>query len=98
MERHFTQKTAFASGKTVISQHYYIRYSMGAFFRILLVAILIFYAFNIIVKLIFRHKMKKLQKQMEQFQQGGAEAPSDEAKTPHVDPNIGEYTDFEEVE
>jgi hypothetical protein len=42
--------------------------------------------------------MKKLQKQMEQFQQGGAEAPSDEAKTPHVDPNIGEYTDFEEVE
>lgn len=98
MERHFKQKTASASGKTVISQHYYIRYSMGAFFRILLIAILIFYAFNIIVKLIFRHKMKKLQKQMEQFQQGGTEAQSEEAKTPHVDPNIGEYTDYEEVE
>ena len=42
--------------------------------------------------------MKKLQKQMEQFQQGGAEAQSEEAKTPHVDPNIGEYTDYEEVE
>ena len=51
-----------------------------------------------IVKLIFRRKMKKLQQQMEQFQQGGAEAPTDEAKTPHVDPNIGEYTDFEELE
>ena len=71
---------------------------MGSFLKILLIAILIFYAFNMIVKLIFRRKMKKLQQQMEQFQQGGSEAPSDEAKTPHVDPNIGEYTDFEELE
>ena len=71
---------------------------MGSFLKILLIAILIFYAFNMIVKLIFRRKMKKLQQQMEQFQQGGSEAPTDEAKTPHVDPNIGEYTDFEELE
>ena len=69
-----------------------------AFLRFILYAVLIFYVINMIVKLIFRHKMKKLQQQMEQFQQGEAEAPSDEAKTPHVDPNIGEYTDFEEVE
>lgn len=71
---------------------------MGAFFRILLIAILIFYTFSMVVRLVFKWRMKKLQQQMEQFQQGGAEAPSDEAKTPHVDPNIGEYTDFEEVE
>ena len=69
-----------------------------ALLRFILYAVLIFYIINMIVKLIFRHKMKKLQQQMEQFQQGGAETTSDEAKTPHVDPNIGEYTDFEEVE
>jgi uncharacterized membrane protein (DUF106 family) len=69
-----------------------------AFLRFILFAVLIFYVINMIVKLIFRRKMKKLQQQMEQFQQGGAGAPSDEAKTPHVDPNIGEYTDFEELE
>ena len=51
-----------------------------------------------VVRLVFKWRMKKLQQQMEQFQQGESEAPSDEAKTPHVDPNIGEYTDFEEVE
>ncbi len=71
---------------------------MGAFFRILLIAILIFYIFSMVVRLVFKWRMKKLQQQMEQFQQGESEAPSDEAKTPHVDPNIGEYTDFEEVE
>ena len=71
---------------------------MGTFLNILLITILVFYAFNLIIKLIFRRKMKKLQQQMEQFQQGGTEVPSDEDKTPHVDPNIGEYTDFEEVE
>jgi len=69
-----------------------------AFLRFILYAVLIFYVINMIVKLIFRRKMKKLQQQMEQFQQGGAEATTDEAKTPHVDPNIGEYTDFEELE
>ena len=69
-----------------------------AFLRFILYAVLIFYVLNIIVKLIFRHKMKKLQQQMEQFQQGESKTPSNEDKNPHIDPNIGEYTDYEEVE
>lgn len=71
---------------------------MGAFFRILLIAVLVFYAFNMIIKIIFRHKMKKLQQQMEQFSQGEAQSPTEETQKAHVDPNIGEYTDFEEIE
>ena len=71
---------------------------MRAFFRILLIAILIFYAFNMIIKMIFRRKMKKLQQQMEQFSQGEAKSPTEETQKAHVDPNIGEYTDFEEIE
>ena len=35
---------------------------------------------------------------MEQYSQESNKMPSDEAKNPHIDPNIGEYTDFEEVE
>ena len=72
---------------------------MGAFFRILLIAILIFYAFNMIIKLIFRRKMKKLQQQMEQFSQGETQPKQEQSQTAHhIDPNIGEYTDFEEIE
>jgi flagellar biosynthesis/type III secretory pathway M-ring protein FliF/YscJ len=71
---------------------------MGAFFRILLVAILIFYVFNMIIKMMFRRKMNKLQQQMEQFSQGEAKSPTEETQKVHVDPNIGEYTDFEEIE
>ena len=73
---------------------------MGTFLNILLIAILIFYAFSLVIKLIFRRKMKKLQQQMEQFAGGnnGSEAQPDEAQKPHVDPSIGEYTDFEEIE
>lgn len=71
---------------------------MGAFLNILLITILIFYAFSLIIKWIFRNKMKKLQQQMEQFQQEETGAPTKETTNPHVDPNIGEYTDFEEVE
>ena len=70
-----------------------------SFLRIILFAALIFYAFSSLVRLIFRRRMRKLQEQMEQFSQGETEAPSNnEDKNPHVDPNIGEYTDFEEVE
>ena len=69
-----------------------------AFFKILLYAVLIFYVFCMIIKLIFRRKMKKIQQQMEQYSNGGSEPPANEDKNPHVDPNIGEYTDFEEVE
>lgn len=68
------------------------------FLRIILFAALIFYAFSLLIRLIFRRKMRKLQKQMEQFSQGDSKAPSNEDKNPHIDPNIGEYTDFEEVE
>ena len=68
------------------------------FLRIILFAALIFYAFSLLIRLIFRRKMRKLQKQMEQFSQGDSKAPSNEDKSPHIDPNIGEYTDFEEVE
>ena len=66
--------------------------------RILLVIVLFFYAFSTIIKLIFKRKTRKLQQQMEQFSQDETENRADEARNPHVDPNIGEYTEFEEVE
>ena len=42
--------------------------------------------------------MRKLQEQMEQFGQNDTQTEKDEDKNPHVDPSIGEYTDFEEIE
>ena len=66
--------------------------------NILLIIVLVFYAFSTFVRLIFKHRIKKLQRQMENFGQEEVSSTNDEAKTPHVDPNIGEYTDFEEVE
>jgi len=45
--------------------------------------------------------MRKLEEQMEQFGQNRqSETPAENAspKNPRIDPNIGEYTDFEEVE
>lgn len=70
---------------------------MGAFLKIILYAVLIFYAFNMLIKLIFRRKMRKLEKQMNQYGQEEAKADSNEEKKPHVNPNIGEYTDYEEI-
>ena len=70
---------------------------MGAFLKIILYAVLIFYAFNMLIKLIFRRKMRNLEKQMNQFGQEEAKTDSNEEKKPHVDPNIGEYTDYEEI-
>ena len=70
---------------------------MGAFLKIILYAVLIFYAFNMLIKLIFRRKMRKLEKQMNQFGQEEAKTDSNEEKKPHVDPNIGEYTVYEEI-
>ena len=70
---------------------------MGAFLKIILYAVLIFYAFNMLIKLIFRRKMRKLEKQMNQFGQEEAKTDSNEEKKPLVDPNIGEYTDYEEI-
>jgi hypothetical protein len=42
--------------------------------------------------------MRKLEKQLNQYGQEEAKTASDEDKKPHVDPNIGEYTEYEEVE
>ena len=69
-----------------------------ALFRILLIIVLFFYAFSLIVKMIFNRKMKKVERQMkEHFSQDDHE-PQKEQQNPHIDPNIGEYTEFEEVE
>ena len=70
---------------------------MGDFWKILLTAVLIFYAFSVVTRLIFKRKLKKLQQQMDPSSSDESEPKTDEDKAPHVDPNIGEYTDFEEV-
>ena len=70
---------------------------MGAFLRILLTAVLFFYAFSMLIKLIFRRKMRKFEQQAKQFAQDDDKNVTQEAKNPHIDPNIGEYTDFEEI-
>lgn len=71
---------------------------MGSFWKILLIAVLLFYIFTLIIKWIFRRKVRKLEEQMEQFGQNGAPRENETPKNPRIDPNIGEYTDFEEVE
>lgn len=70
---------------------------MGAFLRIFLTVVLFFYAFSMLIKLIFRRKMRKLEKQMNQYAQEETKSSTNETKKPHVDPNIGEYTDYEEI-
>jgi predicted membrane protein len=71
---------------------------MGTLLRILFTIILIFYAFSMIIKLIFRRKLKKLQQQAEQFTQTNDEPRTHETTKVHIDPNIGEYTEYEEIE
>ena len=66
--------------------------------RALLVIILFFYVFSLIVKLIFNRKIKKLNRQMEQNFTDNSQTPPQEQKNPRINPNIGEYTDFEEIE
>jgi hypothetical protein len=66
--------------------------------RALLVIILFFYVFSLIVKLIFNRKIKKLNRQMEQTFTDNSQAPPQEQKNPRIDPNIGEYIEFEEIE
>ena len=39
---------------------------MGSFLRILLVVVLFFYAFSMLIKLIFNHKIRKLNRKMNQ--------------------------------
>ena len=72
---------------------------MEGFLKILLISVLVFYAFSLIIKLVFRRKLRKLQEQMEQqFGQDDLQTEVEDSKKPHIDPSIGEYTDFEEVE
>lgn len=67
-------------------------------FRALLVIVLIFYAFSMIIRIIFQHKIKKASRQMKQEFADDYQNTEKEASNPHVNPSIGEYTDFEEVE
>lgn len=66
--------------------------------RTLLVIVLIFYAFSMIVTLVFKRKTNKLKRQMSAYDQDETPSANNEARNPHVDPRIGEYTEFEEVE
>ena len=71
---------------------------MGAILRLLLIIVLFFYAFSMLVKLIFNHKIRKLNREMNQQAEDEMQETSKKAQNPHVNPNLGEYTDFEEVE
>ena len=64
----------------------------------MLTAVLIFYVFNMIINLIFKRKARKLQQQMEESLNNDRTTQTEDETKPHVDPNIGEYTDYEEVE
>lgn len=68
------------------------------FFKIILIAALIFYIFAMVIKLVFKRKMRKLEEQMKQFTQDESQPKKDDSNNPHIDPNIGEYTDFEEID
>ena len=71
---------------------------MGPFWKIILTAVLIFYIFYLIIKWIFRRKMRRFEEQLEQFEQNGTNSEEEKTQNPRIDPNIGEYTDFEEIE
>ena len=71
---------------------------MGPILRILLIIVLFFYAFSMLVKLIFNHKIRKLNREMNRQAKDEMQEASKKTQNPHIDPNIGEYTDFEEVE
>ena len=71
---------------------------MGSILRILLGTVLFFYAFSMLVKLIFKHKIRKLNREMNQQAEDEMQGAPKKSQNPHVNPNLGEYTDFEEVE
>lgn len=66
--------------------------------RTLLIIVLFFYAFSMIIRLIFNHKMRKLNRKMQQQAEDEMQETPKKPQNPHIDPNLGEYTDFEEVE
>ena len=59
--------------------------------------VLFFYAFSMIIKLLFKRKIRKLEKRMNPFPQDETHTETTADKKPHVNPSIGEYTDFEEI-
>ena len=65
--------------------------------RILIIIILIFYVFSMIIRILFQHKIKKATRQMQQEFTDDYQDTTKKPSNPHVDPNIGEYTDFEEI-
>lgn len=65
--------------------------------RTLLIIVLFFYAFSMIIRLIFNHKMRKLNRKMQQQAEEEMQETPKKPQNPHIDPNLGEYTDFEEV-
>ena len=67
-------------------------------FSILIVFVFFFYAFSMIVKWIFNRKIKKLERQMGHDYNDNEPRKKNERSNPHINPNIGEYTDFEEIE
>ncbi len=71
---------------------------MGQLFKIILYAVLLFYIFDLIIRAIFKRKMRKLEKKTQQESQRDQTASDESQAKPHLGPNIGEYTDFEEVE
>ena len=66
--------------------------------RTLLIIVLFFYAFSVIIRLIFNHKMRKLNRKMQQQAEEEMQETPKKPQNPHIDPSLGEYTDFEEVE
>lgn len=66
--------------------------------RTLLIIVLFFYAFSMIIRLIFNYKMRKLNRKMQQQAEEEMQETPKKPQNPHIDPNLGEYTDFEEVE
>ena len=66
--------------------------------RFLLVIVLIFYAFSMIIKIIFNHKIKKASRQTDQRFADDYRETQNGPTNRHVDPSIGEYTEYEEVE
>ena len=65
---------------------------------LLLIIVLVFYAFSMVIRLIFNRKIKRLNREMEHFSQSNTSDNGNGQKNPRINPNIGEYTDFEEVE
>lgn len=66
-------------------------------FSILIIIVLIFYVFSMIIRMVFQHKIKKATRQMQQEFADDYQDTTKKISNPHIDPNIGEYTDFEEI-